>query len=69
MTTSRNPHKDPKPDKAKLERELEEGWEETFPASDPVAVTEPGIDANDERRNRLPNAKGEFVMPRSVYIS
>jgi len=24
-----------------LERELEEGLEETFPASDPVAVTEP----------------------------
>jgi nicotinate phosphoribosyltransferase len=28
------------PDKT-LERELEEGLEETFPASDPVAVTEP----------------------------
>jgi hypothetical protein len=28
------------PDKI-LERELEEGLEETFPASDPVAVTEP----------------------------
>ena len=39
----------PKPDSAseakkkkKLERKLEEGLEETFPASDPVAVTEPG---------------------------
>jgi hypothetical protein len=30
-----------KPDKKTLERELEEGLEETFPASDPVAVTEP----------------------------
>ncbi len=29
-------------EKARLERELEEGLEETFPASDPVAVTEPG---------------------------
>jgi nicotinate phosphoribosyltransferase len=29
-----------KPDRT-LERELEEGLEETFPASDPVAVTEP----------------------------
>lgn len=28
-------------DKKALERELEEGLEETFPASDPVAVTEP----------------------------
>lgn len=34
--------KPPKPSKEALERELEEGLEETFPASDPVAVTEPG---------------------------
>jgi nicotinate phosphoribosyltransferase len=27
--------------KEKLERELETGLEDTFPASDPVAVTEP----------------------------
>jgi hypothetical protein len=32
------------PDKARLERELEEGLEETFPGSDPVAVTEPAPD-------------------------
>ena len=37
------PEKEGKKDrKATLERELEEGLEETFPASDPVAVTEPG---------------------------
>ena len=30
-----------KPTKDQLERKLEEGLEETFPASDPVAVTEP----------------------------
>jgi len=30
-----------KPDKKVLERELEEGLEDTFPASDPVSVTEP----------------------------
>lgn len=30
-----------KSDKERLERELEEGLEETFPASDAVAVTEP----------------------------
>ena len=28
--------------KAKLERKLEEGLRETFPGSDPVAITEPG---------------------------
>ena len=31
-----------KPNKQRLERELEEGLEDTFPASDPVSVTEPG---------------------------
>ena len=30
-----------KPTKDQLERKLEEGLEETFPASDPVAVSEP----------------------------
>ena len=29
-------------EKEKLERALEEGLEETFPGSDPVAITEPG---------------------------
>ncbi len=36
--------KKPEPDdevKRRLERALDEGLEETFPASDPVAVTEP----------------------------
>lgn len=36
--------KQPEPDdevRRRLERALEEGLEETFPASDPVAVTEP----------------------------
>jgi len=32
-----------KPDKEALDRELEEGLEDTFPASDPVSVTEPGV--------------------------
>lgn len=31
-----------KPDKKVLEQELEEGLEDTFPASDPPSVTEPG---------------------------
>ena len=44
MASKPKPAKDTKPDKATLERELEEGLEETFPASDPVAVTEPAPD-------------------------
>jgi hypothetical protein len=35
--------------KRRLERELNEGLLETFPASDPVAVTEPGVDGPDEK--------------------
>jgi hypothetical protein len=49
VTSSRKPERgQPKPDRkkkqnkrARLERELEEGLEQTFPASDAVAVTEP----------------------------
>jgi hypothetical protein len=37
-----------KPTKKELERDLEEGLEDTFPASDPVAVTEPAPDDCDE---------------------
>jgi hypothetical protein len=38
------------PDK-QLERELEEGLEETFPASDPVAVTEPAPEPPGDRKS------------------
>jgi nicotinate phosphoribosyltransferase len=34
-----------------LERELEEGLKETFPASDAVAVTEPAATAPGNNRN------------------
>jgi nicotinate phosphoribosyltransferase len=44
------PKKASKPDKETLERELEEGLEETFPASDPVAVTEPGPEDGIEKK-------------------
>ena len=48
---SRKPAADAKAEQAnkkRLERELEEGLEETFPASDPVAVTDPTtIDKRD----------------------
>lgn len=44
--------KHPKPDKQRLERELEEGLEDTFPASDPVAVTEPAAQRGDNDKKR-----------------
>jgi hypothetical protein len=37
-------------EREKLERALEEGLEGTFPASDPVAVTEPGRDRPPEKK-------------------
>jgi hypothetical protein len=37
------------PNKKKLERELEEGLEDTFPASDPVSVTEPAAKDGDKK--------------------
>ncbi len=39
-----------KPTKKELERDLEEGLEDTFPASDAVAVTEPAPDDDDDRK-------------------
>lgn len=41
-----------KPSKEQLERELEEGLEETFPGSDPVSVTEPAPDDCDDENNK-----------------
>ena len=38
--------------KAMLERELEEGLRETFPGSDPVAVTEPGPKERGGRKKK-----------------
>jgi hypothetical protein len=45
---------DPEADekKQRLERELEEGLEETFPGSDPVAVTEPAPASGNKRSRR-----------------
>ena len=41
----------------KLERELEEGLEDTFPASDPVSVTEPAPDHRPEKKKTKPTAR------------
>jgi nicotinate phosphoribosyltransferase len=40
------------PSKEDLERELEVGLEETFPASDPVAVTEPAPEDPPENNKK-----------------
>jgi hypothetical protein len=39
-------------DKARLEQELEEGLEESFPASDPVSVAQPAPSSGDAHRPR-----------------
>ncbi len=41
--------KEYKPTKKEREHDLEEGLEDTFPASDPVAVTEPAPDDDDKK--------------------
>ena len=47
---TRFPGKTQDTEKKALERELEEGLEETFPASDPVSVTEPAPDHDKGRK-------------------
>jgi len=41
-----------KSDRQRLERDLEEGLEETFPASDPVAITDPVVDVVKGDKNK-----------------
>ncbi|MGE5164867.1 MAG: hypothetical protein ACM3IH_12720 [Sphingobacteriales bacterium] len=41
-----------KHDRQRLERDLEEGLEETFPASDPVAITDPVVDVVKGDKNK-----------------
>ena len=40
-TKPKNPNKPKDPEKKKLDDDLEEGLEESFPGSDPVSVTQP----------------------------
>ena len=49
---TKSPGKMPESDKKVLERELEEGLEETFPASDPVAATEPAPHHDMDRKKK-----------------
>jgi hypothetical protein len=50
------PHSDPKDaksaEKRRLDQALEEGLEETFPASDPVSVTQPSPSKVDHHVRR-----------------
>ena len=53
MTPSRTKsHKDKASEKRELDDQLEEGLEETFPASDPVNVTQPAPSKEDGRGRR-----------------
>jgi hypothetical protein len=53
MTGPRSDRKDAKTDeKRRLDRALEEGLQETFPASDPVNVTQPPPSKEDLRVKR-----------------
>jgi hypothetical protein len=52
MTTDLKAPRQSEADKKVLERELEEGLEDTFPASDPVAVTEPAPERPVERKKK-----------------
>jgi len=48
---TKSAEKDREPSRARnLERDLDEALEETFPASDPVAMTDPVIDVLKGRR-------------------
>jgi hypothetical protein len=42
--------RDRKSNPRKVERDLDEGLEETFPASDPLAITDPVVDVLKDRR-------------------
>jgi hypothetical protein len=56
MTKSHTPHGKPdtteRAEKNKLDAELEEGLEETFPGSDPVSVTQPAPSKGEAGRRR-----------------
>jgi hypothetical protein len=49
---SEKPKSDAEDVKKRLERELEEGLEETFPGSDPVAVAEPSVEKPDDAEKK-----------------
>lgn len=52
MSRSTDPKTDRSPEKCRLDEALEEGLEETFPASDPVNVTQPPPSKQDHHIKR-----------------
>jgi hypothetical protein len=52
MSSSTDPKADKSAEKRKLDEALEEGLEETFPASDPVNVTQPPPSKQDHHIKR-----------------
>lgn len=51
-TKPKNTNKPKDPEKKKLDDELEQGLEESFPGSDPVSVTQPSPSRHDEDSKR-----------------
>jgi nicotinate phosphoribosyltransferase len=47
---SRAPKRNEKAERKHIEDELDEGLRETFPASDPVAITQPAPDADKKQK-------------------
>ena len=54
MKGSTDPKADQRAEKRRLDEALEEGLEETFPASDPVNVTQPPPSKADHHIKRKP---------------
>jgi hypothetical protein len=46
--------------KEALDEELDRGLEDTFPGSDPVAITQPPHSARDKRKPQAANGSGSF---------
>ena len=66
MSPSIRPKADQSAEKRKLDEALEEGLEETFPASDPVNVTQPPPSKEDHHIKRKGSAKGLARRKREI---
>jgi hypothetical protein len=51
---TRKPHEPDEKEKRRLDRSLDEGLEETFPASDPVNLTQPPKSVEDRKNSKKP---------------
>jgi hypothetical protein len=55
--TTEKPHRETPEEKKKLDDALEKGLEDSFPASDPINVTQPPPSKNDREDKVPPRAK------------